>query len=46
MANHYHLLIKTPSGNLPQIMQYINGAYIIYFHVKRGSSEHGVTFCL
>ena len=24
MDNHYHLLIETPSGNLPQIMRHIN----------------------
>jgi len=34
MDNHYHLLI-TPSGNLPQIMRHINGAYTTYFNVKR-----------
>ncbi len=27
MVNHYHLFIETPSGNLSQIMQHINGAY-------------------
>ena len=27
MDNHYHLLLETPSGNLPQIMRHINGAY-------------------
>ncbi|MDY6857454.1 MAG: transposase [Thermodesulfobacteriota bacterium] len=26
MDTHYHLLLETPSGNLPQIMQHINGA--------------------
>jgi hypothetical protein len=40
MANHYHLLIETPSGNLPQIMQHINGAYTTYFNVKRKRSGH------
>ena len=38
--NHYHLLLETPSGNLPQIMQHINGAYTTYFNVKRGRSGH------
>jgi REP element-mobilizing transposase RayT len=27
MGNHYHLLVETPEGNLPQIMRHINGAY-------------------
>ena len=39
MDNH-HLLLETPSGNLPQIMQHINGAYTTYFNVKRGRSGH------
>jgi putative transposase len=28
--NHYHLLLETPSGNLPQFMRHINGAYTTY----------------
>ena len=32
MDNHYHLLLETPSGNLPQIMRHINGAYTTYFN--------------
>ncbi|KTD23522.1 chromosomal replication initiation protein [Legionella lansingensis] len=27
MTNHYHLLIKTPSGNLSRAMRHINGVY-------------------
>ena len=27
MSNYYHLMIETPSGNLPLIMKYINGSY-------------------
>jgi putative transposase len=27
MDTHYHLLLETPSGNLPQITRHINGAY-------------------
>ncbi len=38
MDNHYRLLLETPSGNLPRIMQHINGAYTTYFNVKRGRS--------
>jgi REP element-mobilizing transposase RayT len=40
MDNHYHLLLETPLGNLPQIMQHINGAYTTYFNVKRKRSGH------
>jgi len=38
MDTHYHMLLETPSGNLPQIMWHINGAYTTYFNVKRGRS--------
>jgi len=40
MNNHYHLLVETPSGNLSQIMQHINGAYTNYFNTKRKRSGH------
>ncbi|MFC1869158.1 transposase [Thermodesulfobacteriota bacterium] len=40
MDNHYHLLLETPSGNLPQIMRHINGAYTTYFNTKRGRFGH------
>jgi len=40
MDNHYHLLLETPSGNLPQIMRHINGAYTTYFNVKRERAGH------
>ena len=40
MDNHYHLLLETPSGNLPQIMRHINGAYTTYFNVKRDRAGH------
>ena len=40
MDNHYHLLLETPSGNLPQIMRHTNGAYTTYFNVKRERSGH------
>jgi len=40
MDNHYHLLLETPSGNLPQIMRHINGAYTSYFNVKQTRSGH------
>jgi REP element-mobilizing transposase RayT len=40
LSNHYHLLMETPSGNLSQIMQHINGAYTNYFNTKRKRSGH------
>jgi putative transposase len=40
MNNHYHLLLETPSGNLSQVMQHINGAYTNYFNTKRKRSGH------
>ena len=40
MDNHYHLLLETPSGNLSQIMQHINGCYTTYFNVKRTRAGH------
>ena len=40
MDNHYHLILETPSGNLSQIMQHINGAYTTYFNVKWRRSGH------
>ena len=40
MANHYHLMLETPEGNLSQIMQHINGAYTTYFNTKRKRSGH------
>lgn len=40
MSNHYHLLLETPEGNLSQIMRHINGAYTIYFNVKRKRCGH------
>lgn len=40
MGNHYHLLMETPSGNLPQIMRHINGAYTTYFNRRRNRAGH------
>lgn len=40
MDNHYHLLLQTPSANLPEIMHHINGAYTTYFNVKRDRAGH------
>ena len=40
MDNHYHLLLETPTGNLPHIMRHINGAYTTYFNIKRKRFGH------
>ena len=32
MGNHYHLLIKTPRGNLSRAMRHINGVYTEYYN--------------
>lgn len=40
MANHYHLLVETPLGNLSRIMGHINGAYTTYFNLKQQRSGH------
>jgi REP element-mobilizing transposase RayT len=40
LDNHYHLLLETPSGNMPQIMRHINGAYTTYFNLKHTRSGH------
>jgi putative transposase len=40
MTNHYHLLMETPEGNLPQVMRHINGAYTNYYNSKRKRAGH------
>lgn len=40
MSNHYHLLLETPDGNLPEIMRHINGAYTNYYNTKRKRAGH------
>ncbi|PLX99741.1 MAG: hypothetical protein C0623_08620 [Desulfuromonas sp.] len=40
MVNHYHLFLETPEGNLSKVMQYLNGAYTIYFNIKHCRSGH------
>ena len=37
MANHYHLLVETPEGNLAAGMKWLQGAY-----TQRYNSRHGV----
>ena len=35
MDNHYHLLVKTPRGNLSRIMRHINGVYTQRYNRRR-----------
>jgi len=36
MANHYHLLLHTPRGNLSRCMRHINGVYTQRFNRSKG----------
>lgn len=36
MDNHYHLLVRTPNGNLQRIMRHVNGLYTQYFNRQEG----------
>jgi len=40
MANHYHLLIETPGGDLSKIMHLINTMYSIYFNKSKELYGH------
>jgi putative transposase len=40
MNNHYHLLLSTPSANLSEIVQHINGAYTVYFNKRHHRCGH------
>ena len=42
MGNHYHLLVRTPEGNLQRIMRHINGVYTQYFN--RVEKKDGALF--
>ncbi|MCG6869221.1 MAG: transposase [Gammaproteobacteria bacterium] len=42
MTNHYHLLLRTPEGNLSRIMRHLNGVYTQY--VNRGQGRDGPLF--
>jgi REP element-mobilizing transposase RayT len=36
MRNHYHLLLRTPEGNLARIMRHVNGLYTQYYNRQTG----------
>ena len=40
MANHYHLIIETPKGNLSSFMHSLNSSYTTYFNIKRKRAGH------
>jgi REP element-mobilizing transposase RayT len=42
MGNHYHLLIRTPEGNLQRIMRHVNGVYTQYYN--RSERRDGTLF--
>jgi putative transposase len=42
MGNHYHLMVRTPEGNLQRIMRHVNGLYTQYFN--RGEGRDGALF--
>jgi putative transposase len=39
MANHYHLVLETPGGNLSRFMQKLSTAYTVYYN--RRHQRHG-----
>ncbi len=42
MGNHYHLMVRTPEGNLRRIMRYLNGLYTQHFN--RAERKDGALF--
>jgi len=40
MSNHFHLLIKTPSGNLQELMRHFNISYTSYYNWKHDQRGH------
>ncbi len=40
MRNHFHLVLRTPRGNLSRFMQRLNSSYSLYFRYKRGKTGH------
>ena len=36
MANHYHLMVRTPEGNLGRAMRHLNGVYTQHFNRRHG----------
>jgi putative transposase len=40
MANHYHLGLETPAGNLSRIMHFVNSAYTVHLNKKHERCGH------
>jgi putative transposase len=40
MANHYHLILETPQGNLSRFMQSLATAYSVYFNLRHRRHGH------
>lgn len=40
MPNHFHLLLRTPKGNLHRFMQRLNSSYSLYFRYKHQRPGH------
>ena len=40
LDNHFHILLKTPEGNLGRFMQRFNTAYIAYYNLRHHKSGH------
>ncbi len=40
MGNHYHLVLRTPHANLPDVMKHINGLYTRYENWRHRTTGH------
>ena len=40
MSNHYHLLIRTPTGNVSEAMQWLNNGYGMWWNRRHGQAGH------
>ena len=40
MSNHYHLVVRTPRGNLGRFMQRLNSSYSLYYRYQHARPGH------
>lgn len=40
MGNHYHLILRTPRANIPDVMKHINGIYTRYANWRHRTTGH------
>jgi len=40
MGNHYHLVLRTPRANIPNVMQHIDGLYTEYVNWRHQTTGH------